>query len=733
MKVFKSNLFLLFFLFLYNFSFTQPAAGDIAFVGFNANNPDGFSFIILADIAGDAVINFTDKGYTAGNSFLSGEGTISWSAPPDGLLAGTVVHISNNDTWTASTGSLSGSITLAEAGDQILSYTGNESSPVFLAAIQYNSSGMWDVDAVNNDESVLPPELINGLNAVALPLTSNGIYIGNLDATNTNLISQINDISHWYNNKNIHLDIQAEAYPYNLLISSGNWAEPTNWKMNSIPDASVSAIITEGCSATVNDVFSTCKKLIIEPKASLTITSGNILTINNDLLIKSRSLTLTGSIISNGTLSISGETTIERYIPTEDWHLVSSPVSGQALNNFAATNQLEIDSTENDFDLAPYNEPEDSWGPYVTAVNSTAMVLGKGYSMRRADVAGTTGIVEFSGTLNTTNADVAISRNNYGWNCIGNPFPSAISATGTGSFLNLNVAELDPEYAALYVWDNTINDYITYNNTRNAKIAPCQGFIVKSKPGGGTISFTKAIQTHTTESFKSGEILLPTIYLTAQAGQNINTTSFVFADNMTPGLDPSFDAGKLKGNPFFSLYSKIDESNTGFAVQSLPLKNFSQFRIPLGLDFEKGGEVTFSATGENLPENMQIVLEDIQAPEYSHLEREKTFYTTTINAGSKGDGRFFLLFQEGEKTNASFNSTNQFKIFTRNNKIVIKGHVQTTSIVKLFSITGKICNTPVSISENETILDVIDVTQGIYLLQIKQNNKYFSEKIVISN
>ncbi|WP_280817651.1 hypothetical protein [Methylorubrum extorquens] len=41
---------------------TSLAAGDIAIVGYDADNPDDFAFVVLRDIEAGTAISFTDNG-----------------------------------------------------------------------------------------------------------------------------------------------------------------------------------------------------------------------------------------------------------------------------------------------------------------------------------------------------------------------------------------------------------------------------------------------------------------------------------------------------------------------------------------------------------------------------------------------------------------------------------------------------------------------------------------------
>ena len=74
----------------------QLAAGDIAFIGYDTDAPDGFSFIVLKDIPSSEPIYFTDEGWIdATQSWVdSYESHLLYTTPNGGLTCGTIVSIS---------------------------------------------------------------------------------------------------------------------------------------------------------------------------------------------------------------------------------------------------------------------------------------------------------------------------------------------------------------------------------------------------------------------------------------------------------------------------------------------------------------------------------------------------------------------------------------------------------------------------------------------------------------
>ncbi len=74
-------------------------AGDIAFIGFNADGTDGFAIVALVPIPAGTVVYFRDDEWNAtSSSFNTGEGIITWTVGPGGLAAGATVEFASTST-----------------------------------------------------------------------------------------------------------------------------------------------------------------------------------------------------------------------------------------------------------------------------------------------------------------------------------------------------------------------------------------------------------------------------------------------------------------------------------------------------------------------------------------------------------------------------------------------------------------------------------------------------------
>ena len=59
---------------------TTLAAGDLAIIGFNGDNPDQFAFVLLVDIESGTEITFTDSGVKSDDTFRGNEGAVKFTA-----------------------------------------------------------------------------------------------------------------------------------------------------------------------------------------------------------------------------------------------------------------------------------------------------------------------------------------------------------------------------------------------------------------------------------------------------------------------------------------------------------------------------------------------------------------------------------------------------------------------------------------------------------------------------
>lgn len=484
------------------------------------------------------------------------------------------------------------------------------------------------------------------------------------------------------------------------------------------------------------------------------------LSVAGDLNIESDA-TATGSLINNGTLTVSGTASSERYMTGNAWHVISPTFTGGSISDFiqnagnAIPGKLVGETTS--YGMMDYVESTNVWDSYYQESTLETLEKGKGYSVRRTS----DGVVTFTGTINSGNQSVAITASGEGWNCIGNPYPSAImmndAADAANNFLRVNAItnlNLDGSYACVYVWDQASSTYKILGNTdyggRNLGqnyLQSGQGFFVKSKTGGATISFTPAMQTHQpATTFKSAEVQWPGFELMATINGNTSSASITFNENMTTGLDVTYDAGLLRGSNGVNIYTRLVEDNgVDFAIQCLP-DEFESLVIPLGIESSKSGDLVLSSALKDIPEGWIIMLEDRQEETMTKID-ESLSLEIQVEEGMKSNGRFYIHInneeeeeevveeeeeeESGETTSSKEKSISDIKAYFFDGFIYLSGEVRSGSTLGIYDIGGRNLGEHKLSEGRLNSIPASDLRSGIYLLRVNDGDNLIMKKVVV--
>lgn len=114
--------------------------GDIAFIAFNADANDDFTFVIFENIDPGQVIIFDDNEWT-GAAMNTGEGVVTWTsdaAHPSGFVV-SINNASTTPSATSGTAIRTGSFNLGASADALFAYIGTAGTPTaFLSVIANN-------------------------------------------------------------------------------------------------------------------------------------------------------------------------------------------------------------------------------------------------------------------------------------------------------------------------------------------------------------------------------------------------------------------------------------------------------------------------------------------------------------------------------------------------------------------------------------------------------------------
>lgn len=483
--------------------------------------------------------------------------------------------------------------------------------------------------------------------------------------------------------------------------NNGNtWNDALNWS-DGIPISTTNVTIPSG--------------LTNYPTASGAVTTNGI------------TMASGASFIANS--SVTGDITYNLSIPDTNWHLVSSPVNGETYDDaWVTANSIASGSvSSSNRGIAEYQNgtPDGTTGPWTYMQGGAAAETfdsGTGYSMK-ATGATTYG---FTGTYPTLPNQPAITQDVNNWNLVGNPAPAYIDVA---AYITANTANLGGAFQALYVYSSGTG----YTGLTSGYIHPGQAFFVSSNVASGSLSTTSAMLSHQTgvtfhkENKKS-------IELSISDGNSSQKTSITYENKGSLGLDIGKDIGKFNGvNIPLSIYTNLLENNENIAFekQVLPDADYNNMIVPVGVIAESGKEITFSAISLNLPEGINVMLEDRMNNIFTNLNQEN--YKITLSEALNGNGRFFLHTSSKSALSVVDNvGLDNIVIYKSNaTTLRISGLQQGTTNVKMFNILGKqVMTTSFDVSGIKDI-SLPRLTSGVYIVQLETEKGNLNKKIIL--
>jgi len=489
------------------------------------------------------------------------------------------------------------------------------------------------------------------------------------------------------------------------FTGTGNWSDEANWS-DGLPGATTDVTITGACMV---DGSYAC----------------------NNLTIKS-SATSSGSLLGQENLTVNGTLTVESYLTGNAWHLVSSPAPGETISNFLSSNS-NIPTSGSYRGMMDYNEASNNWNTFFTDTESGSLTSGKGFSLR-TDAGG---VVTYTGTLATGTVSPTVARTGYsGWNCVGNPYPSAIfinhTADASNNFITVNIDNFDPSFAAVYVWEEGSGAYTIIGQDETAYYAQSgQAFMVKVNTDVTSLDFTQAMQTaQPSLTIKSGNSAWSLIELIASQEDKSRSAKIRFNDDMTTGLDVGYDAGVFKTG--FDIYTRLLEDNgIDFGLQSLPGTGMEEYVIPVGIDAAASGEISFSLKSENLPSGITPILNDNVTGISFPFNSEEDVYTTTISE-STGYGRFTLTFSSTTAVDDILSGESHFKAWYSNGSIYISGEMDGTGEATVYDVNGRKVAIHQLSSSTRNRIDAPEGASSLYLVRISDSKRSEVLKVPVS-
>jgi len=208
------------------------------------------------------------------------------------------------------------------------------------------------------------------------------------------------------------------------------------------------------------------------------------------------------------------------------------------------------------------------------------------------------------------------------------------------------------------------------------------------------------------------------------------STLIVYNNDMNAGLDPSYDVGQANYGSELDIYTKLVEDNEiNFSRQALPLSDYETNIVPIGIDSENGGEVTFSATIVPI-EDRRFMLEDRQNGTFTYLAFEP--YSATIPAQTYGTGRFYIhsVISTGIDDPIPDSKQLNIHVWTVDNMVNIKGELSDQARGAVYDLMGRLIIEDRLNGGEMNTLTVPSYLKGMYLLMVRDGEKVTTKKVV---
>jgi len=518
------------------------------------------------------------------------------------------------------------------------------------------------------------------------------------------------------------------------FTGTGEWTSNGNWNTGSAP-ASDAQVVIDG-DITINSSV-TAGNITINSGKSLTVNAGKQLTIstgivNNGTLLLKSDATGTASLIDSYTVPTIAAT-VQQYVTAgRNWYM-SAPVSAAAYTSLSGGTSV-----------VEWNEVEKRWDNVTTG----NLVKGKGYIQVAASTAGTTGAINFTGTTNSGDITVGLTRtesgSNRGFNLVGNPYPSYLSwtevaAANTGVlptawfrtkagnvYKNATVNVAVPSSPVIV--DNGVNTTIT------TLIPPMQAYWVRvnAELTSTNYTVTNTMREHIDNAGnrlkapKVNETKL--IRLLVSNGTNTDEAVVYFNNNASNAFD-RYDSPKM-----FNSNTAIPEIYTQIGSDKLVINgmNAIPFDTELPLGFYAGAEGIYNLKANELLnlENVQIILKD-GVTEFDLTNGNAYEFNSTI---SNNNTRFSLIFRTSGSVNGLDNTkldTSTSAFVNANGELVIKtsAPLSANATVSIFNAIGqKISSQPITTGMS---ISNVSRTAGVYWVKLTSDGEVVTRKVVV--
>lgn len=654
-------------------------------------------------------------------------------------------------------------LSLPITSNNITTVSAEVTIPVGVTSINistYKASGVCTVDDIllQLKQWTISTSASNGIMGV---VNGGGIVASN---STVSLVATPNSGYHFVNWTENDVEVSTSS-TYEFTASSdrtlvANFAANTAVPLNS-GTTNVSSL---GECATCDVTVATGAELNVDGDKtlySLNVAAGGKLTFSGGALTTTNGITLESTTDGSATLvdefnSPTVSATVKQYVTAgRNWYL-SSPLSAAA---FGALNRGTS--------VVEWNEATKAWD----AKSSGTLTPGKGYiqvATSNPSVTGTTGTIDFTGTTNSGNVAVTLTRtesgSNRGFNLVGNPYPSYLKWSGENGVIadagNNGIGTSfwyrtkNTSDAYIFVTHNGTTGYTipadqTSNTTITGKIPPMQAFWVRVNQNVNTedpiypnnsvtLTFKNNMREH---GIGDGNKLKAPKYddrkrLRLQLSNGIATDeTLIFFDELANDNFDKYDSPKMMNNSVImpDLYSRAGNEKVG--INGLSFDN-GNFELPLGFNLLSPANLKLKTTEMvNFDSSTKVYLLDKTTNTESELQTGTEYNFSITESATNNESRFSLLFRAPD---VSTQIDNTVKL---NAQVFVNAENQLTIIAPdkctyaIYNSLGQMISKGTT-NAGKTVIDLKSGTgansaNGFYVVNVSDTEKAVTTKVII--
>lgn len=487
--------------------------------------------------------------------------------------------------------------------------------------------------------------------------------------------------------------------------------------------------ITNGNTLNINE-SKQFNSVTVAPGAKLTLENG--FTLTAPITLQSNATGTATLLDSYATPTVTA--TVQQYVTAgRNWY-VATPIQSSNVTEFGLGDSV-----------VHFNETLKKWEK-VTG----ALTAGRGYIQTAVNGHGSTGVVDFTGTTNSGDVTVSLTRSGTtqaGFNLVGNPYPSyldweAVAAANTDvlptAWFRTKKADNSYVFATVNVADVTpviVNNGA--NTTVTSYIPPMQAYWVRVDAGKASTNYTvsNSMRHHADDNGnklkapKSNSQQLLRLNVTGAGGSD--EAVVYFSPKATNSLD-RYDSPKMSNNNV-----AIPEIYTLAGAEKLVINGMGELNpsVELPLGFTTGQTNNFSISAlelKNFASDIQVILKDkLQNTEFDLTSGQAYgFNSGVVNDAS----RFSIIFKTAGSVTGLDNKkldTNTSVFVNANGELVVKTSalLGANARVDVFNAIGQHVGSK-TMTSDMTISNVAR-TAGVYWVKLTNDGESITRKVVV--